>query len=99
VQEPAREVEALWAERPFPVPDLNQLEPDLRSQVLAYAHRKRTTLPPAAVEVFLICWTRLYGLLGMEALDQLAFAYTDTEPVFESCLDDISGLLGITGRR
>lgn len=28
---------------------------------------------------------RLYGLLVMEALDQLAFAYTDPEPVFEAC--------------
>lgn len=94
-----REIEALWAERPFPVPDLDALEPALRSQVLAYTERKRTTLPPAAVQVFLTCWTRLYGLLVMEALDQLAFAYTDTEPVFEACLDDLSAMLGIAERR
>ncbi len=93
------EVEALWAERPFPVPDLDQLEPKLQSQVLAYTERKQTTLPPAAVQVFLTCWTRLYGLLVMEALDQLAFAYTDTDPVFEACLDDVSAMLGITERR
>ncbi|GAA2147649.1 TetR/AcrR family transcriptional regulator [Glycomyces algeriensis] len=94
-----REIERLWAERPFPVPDLDGLDPALRSQVLAYTQRKRTTLPPEAVQVFLTCWTRLYGLLVMEALDQLSFAYSDTEPVFEACLADISGLLGIDGRR
>jgi AcrR family transcriptional regulator len=94
-----REIERLWAQRPFPVPDLDGLDPALRSQVLAYTERKRTTLPPEAVQVFLTCWTRLYGLLVMEALDQLAFAYSDTGPVFEACLAEISGLLGIDGRR
>lgn len=93
------EIEQLWAEQPFPVPDLDRLDSALRSQVLAYAERKRTTLPPAAVQVFLTCWTRLYGLLVMEALDQLAFAYTDTEPLFEACLDEISALLGIAEHR
>ncbi|MCD0442625.1 TetR/AcrR family transcriptional regulator [Glycomyces sp. A-F 0318] len=94
-----REVEALWAERPFPAPDLDRLDPALRAQVLAYTERKRTALPPAAVHVFLTCWTRLYGLLVMEALDQLAFAYTDLDPVFEACLDDISAMLGISEPR
>ena len=93
-----REVEVLWAMRPFPTPDLHSLAPALRSQVLAYTERKQTALPPEAAQVFLTCWTRLYGLLVMEALDQLAFAYTDLEPVFEACLDDISAMLGIADR-
>lgn len=93
------EVEAIWAERPFPTVDLDGLDPDLRRQVTAYAERKGTMLPPAAVQVFLACWVRLYGLLVMEALDQLAFAYTDPEPVFEACLEDLSAALGIDYRR
>ncbi|SDK54229.1 transcriptional regulator, TetR family [Glycomyces sambucus] len=90
-----REAEALWAERPFPVPDLREADPGLRAQVLAYTERKGTSLPPAAVQVFLTCWTRLYGLLVMEALDQLAFAYTDPEPVYEACIAEVAALLGI----
>ncbi|MQM27464.1 TetR/AcrR family transcriptional regulator [Glycomyces albidus] len=93
-----REVEALWAERPFPVPDLDALPAGLRAQVLAYTERKRTALPPAAVHVFLTCWTRLYGLLVMEALDQLAFAYTDPEPVFEAGLAEVGAMLGVSER-
>jgi AcrR family transcriptional regulator len=93
------EVEAVWAERPFPAADLDGLDPGLRLQVTAYTERKGTALPPAAVQVFLTCWVRLYGLLVMEALDQLAFAYTDPEPLFEACLEDISAMLGVTYRR
>lgn len=89
------EVEALWDRRPFTVPDLDDLRPGLRAQVIAYTEQKGTTLPPEAAQVFLTCWTRLYGLLVMEALGQLAFAYPDPEPVFESCLDDMAAMLGI----
>ncbi len=52
-----------------------------------------------AVQVFLTCWVRLYGLPVMEALDQLAFAYTDPEPLFEARLEDISAMLGVDYRR
>ena len=92
------EVEALWREHPFPVPDLEQAAPSLRRQVLDYTERKGTSLPPAAAQVFLSCWTRLYGLLVMEALGQLAFAYSDPEPVFEQCLREFCDLLGIDYR-
>lgn len=89
------EFEALWQSRPFAVPELDRLAPSLRRQVLDYAERRRTPLPPAAVHVFLTCWIRLYGLLVMEVLDQLAFAFSDPEPIFEACLRDISELIGI----
>lgn len=45
--------------------------------------------------VFLSCWIRLYGLLCMEVLHQLDFAYSDLEPVYEECLDDLTGILGL----
>jgi hypothetical protein len=31
----------------------------------------------------------------MEVLHQLDFAYTDLEPVFEECLRDLAGILGL----
>jgi hypothetical protein len=45
--------------------------------------------------VVLKCWIRLYGLVCMELLNQLDFAYTDLEPVFEECLRELSPLLGL----
>ncbi|MDA3649478.1 WHG domain-containing protein [Saccharopolyspora indica] len=85
----------LWRTRPFPVPGPAELAPSLRGQLAAYSESIGGALPPEAAHVFLSCWVRLYGLLCMEVLHQLDFAYTDLEPVFEECLRDISGRLGI----
>lgn len=48
-----------------------------------------------AAHVFLSCWIRLYGLLCMEVLHQLDFAYSDLEPVSEECLRDLSAMIGL----
>ncbi|YCK38083.1 TetR/AcrR family transcriptional regulator [Actinomadura sp. ATCC 39365] len=85
----------LWQTQPFPVPDLADLPASLREQLTAYADSIDGRLPPEAAHVFLSCWIRLYGLLCMEVLHQLDFAYTDMEPVFEECLHDLAVTLGI----
>ncbi|MGN9766102.1 TetR/AcrR family transcriptional regulator [Micromonospora sp. SD12] len=85
----------LWRTRPFPVPDLAALPPSLREQLVAYSAAVDGQLPPEAAHVFLDCWIRLYGLLCMEVLHQLDFAYTDVEPVFEECLRDLSARLAL----
>lgn len=85
----------LWRTRPFPVPEPAELAPSLREQLADYSESIGARLPPEAAHVFLTCWVRLYGLLCMEVLHQLDFAYTDLEPVFEECLREISGRLGI----
>ncbi|MEV6277059.1 TetR/AcrR family transcriptional regulator [Nocardia sp. NPDC051832] len=85
----------LWRTRPFPVPDLTELAPSLREQLTTYSASIGNQLPPAAAHVFLSCWIRLYGLLCMEVLHQLDFAYTDLEPVFEECLRDLTDTLGL----
>ncbi|MDA0563876.1 TetR/AcrR family transcriptional regulator [Streptomonospora sp. S1-112] len=87
-------VAELWRTRPFPVPDPAALDASLRDQLAAYSASIGGRLPPEAAHVFLTCWTRLYGLLCMEVLHQLDFAYTDMEPVFEECLRDIAARLG-----
>ncbi|MCT2581593.1 hypothetical protein [Actinophytocola gossypii] len=69
------------------------LPPALREQSTAYSDAIDGVLPPAAAHVFLSCWIRLYGLLCMEVLHQLDFAYTDLEPVFEECLRDLTRML------
>ncbi|MEU1734068.1 TetR/AcrR family transcriptional regulator [Streptosporangium sp. NPDC020145] len=85
----------LWRTRPFPVPDPADLSASLREQLTAYSATIDGRLPPEAAHVFLSCWIRLYGLLCMEVLHQLDFAYTDLEPVFEECLRDLAVTLGI----
>ncbi|PRX66917.1 TetR family transcriptional regulator [Nonomuraea fuscirosea] len=85
----------LWRNRPFPVPDLAALPASQREQLTAYSAAIDGRLPPEAAHVFLACWIRLYGLLCMEVLHQLDFAYTDMEPVFEECLRDLATALGI----
>nr|WP_042194849.1 TetR/AcrR family transcriptional regulator [Kibdelosporangium sp. MJ126-NF4] len=87
----------LWQTRPFPVPDLANLAEPLHEQLTAYSASIDGRLPPGAAHVFLSCWIRLYGLLCMEVLHQLDFAYTDMEPVFEECLRDLTHALGLDG--
>ncbi|MBV2364526.1 TetR/AcrR family transcriptional regulator [Streptomonospora nanhaiensis] len=85
----------VWRTRPFPVPDPADLPASLRAQLTAYADSIGGRLPPEAAHVFLSCWIRLYGLLCMEVLHQVDFAYTDMEPVFEECLSEIAARLGL----
>ncbi|UNS97478.1 TetR/AcrR family transcriptional regulator [Streptomyces tubbatahanensis] len=85
----------LWRTRPFPVPELADLPESLREQLTAYSAGIDGRLPPEAAHVFLSCWTRLYGLLCMEVLHQLDFAYSDLEPVFEECLRDLADVLDL----
>ncbi|MFI5720449.1 TetR/AcrR family transcriptional regulator [Nocardia sp. NPDC051750] len=85
----------LWQTRPFPVPDPADLPASLREQLIAYSASIDNQLPPEAAHVFLSAWIRLYGLLCMEVLHQLDFAYTDLEPVYEECLRDLTAALGL----
>ncbi|GII96948.1 WHG domain-containing protein [Sinosporangium siamense] len=85
----------LWRQRPFPVPDLADLPTSLREQLTAYSATSDGRLPPKAAHVYVSCWIRLYGLLCMEVLHQLDFAYTDMEPVFEECLRDLATAVGL----
>ncbi|GAA1990405.1 TetR/AcrR family transcriptional regulator [Amycolatopsis minnesotensis] len=87
----------LWRTSPFPVPDPDGLPSAQLDQLTAYSESIDGRLPPEAAHVFLSCWIRLYGLLCMEVLHQLDFAYADLEPVFEECLRDITGILGMAG--
>ncbi|GIG68218.1 TetR/AcrR family transcriptional regulator [Phytomonospora endophytica] len=89
------ETAAIWETAPFPVPALADLDPSLRRQLRANAAAMGGRLPPEAVHVFLGLWIRLYGLLCMEVLHQLDFAFTDAEPLFEECLEEAAHRLGL----
>ncbi|WP_028922409.1 TetR/AcrR family transcriptional regulator [Pseudonocardia acaciae] len=91
----AEQVAALWEERPFPVPRPDELPASLWNQLRDYETELDGRLPTAALYVFLTCWIRLYGLLCMEVLHQLDFAFTDPEPVYEQCLRELCAMFGI----
>ncbi|CAM5658165.1 TetR/AcrR family transcriptional regulator OS=Streptomyces tendae OX=1932 GN=GUR47_23320 PE=4 SV=1 [Streptomyces tendae] len=82
----------IWERNPTPVRPFKDLDPSLQRQVLAYAARVDSPLPPEALHQFLTGWIRLYGLLCMEVLHQLDFAYSDLEPVFEENLRELCAM-------
>ncbi|TMR26790.1 TetR/AcrR family transcriptional regulator [Nonomuraea zeae] len=89
------EMAELWRTRPFPLPAPERLDPAIREQLRDFAAEHAAGVPVEAVHVFLTCWIRLYGLLCMEVLNQLDFAYSDLGPVFEECLRELAPVLGI----
>ncbi|MGH3341900.1 MAG: TetR/AcrR family transcriptional regulator [Carbonactinosporaceae bacterium] len=84
----------LWQLRGFPVPDRSELDPRLVDELDEFGAQRQTDLPTGALYLFLACWTRLYGMVCMEVLDQLHFALTDVEPMFEEGLRDLASQLG-----
>ena len=89
------EIVAIWRAKRFPIPSLEDMDPSLAEQLRAYSEKIDGMLPPEAAYIFLSCWMRLYGLLCMEVLNQIGFAYSDLEPVFEECLQELCRLLDI----
>ncbi|WEX08123.1 TetR/AcrR family transcriptional regulator [Chelativorans sp. AA-79] len=89
------EIVAIWRTRRFPLPSIEDMDPSLAAQLRAYSEKIEGALPPEAAYIFLSCWMRLYGLLCMEVLNQIGFAYSDLSPVFEECLQDLCRLLDI----
>ncbi|MEV0119134.1 TetR/AcrR family transcriptional regulator [Streptomyces sp. NPDC050844] len=79
----------IWEKNPSPATRFEDLPSSLQEQILEYAARADSPLPPEALHQFLKSWIRLYGLLCMEVLHQLDFAYSDLEPVFEESLREL----------
>lgn len=89
------EVVALWNGKGFPILAPEDMDPALARQLRAFGELSGGRMPPGALHVFLTCWMRLYGMISMEILGQLRFAYSDLEPVFEDCLAGLCELLGV----
>jgi len=85
----------LWMRTPFPVPAEQDLEPALAQQLALYQSHFGAGLPLPALQVFLSCWVRLYGLVCMEVFGHLDFAVADGEPMFEAELRDLAVRLGV----
>ncbi|CAM5659472.1 TetR/AcrR family transcriptional regulator OS=Streptomyces tendae OX=1932 GN=GUR47_23320 PE=4 SV=1 [Streptomyces tendae] len=87
---------AVWKQAPYPVPAFTDLSPSIQRQMTDYSARTNSSLPPEALHLFLSSWIKLYGLLCMEILHQLDFAYTDLEPVFEDDLYELCTMHNLT---
>jgi AcrR family transcriptional regulator len=88
-------VAEIYAERRFPIPADDEIEPPLQEQLRASCAEFPVQLPLGVMQVFLSCWIRLYGLVCMEIFGHLKFALTDAEPMFEAELHSLAGVLGV----
>lgn len=81
------ELTGLYRDRPMPAaPPLTMPITDPRLQ----------RFPAPAVQVFLSAWSRVYGLVSLEALGHLRWAVDDLEPLFERELAALSDVLTST---
>lgn len=85
----------LWRRQPFPVRTEGELDPRLVAELREWLGPAAEQLPAAAAQVFLSCWARLYGIIGLEVFGHLDFALADKEPMFEAELADLARRLGV----
>lgn len=88
----------LWQRQPFPVPPDDELDPRLSAQLAAWEADNQIGLPLAALDVFLGCWVRIYGLISLEVFGHLRFALTDVAPMYDSLLAELAARLGLSWR-
>jgi len=89
------QVARIYLNRPFPVPADDDIDPELRTQLVGWTRAFPVPLPVGVAQAFLSCWIRLYGMVSMEVFGHLRFALTDAEGMFEAELRDLAGKLGV----
>ncbi|MEU8031562.1 TetR/AcrR family transcriptional regulator [Streptomyces sp. NPDC049099] len=83
-----------WRAGTLPLPRAGTLDPDWLRQLAEMREHIEPEQPPLeALYVFVLAWSRLYGMVSMEVFGHLDFALTDPEPLFEHSLRDIVELL------
>lgn len=85
----------LWEEQPFEVPADDQVPQDVVEQLESLHRLARMKVPAGAVWVFAHAWVRLYSVIALDALGQLAFMFTDVEPYFEAELAAVAASVGM----
>ncbi|WP_165969076.1 TetR/AcrR family transcriptional regulator [Actinomadura sp. KC06] len=83
----------LWFHQPFPIPEPDEIAPDLREQLADVGDRLGGLLPVGAVYVYLSCWTNLYGMVTMETFGHQRWALQDAKPLFDAKLEAMLGRL------
>ncbi len=85
----------LWNMLRFPVPAAEEIDPELRGQLIRYRDALGADIPVGAVLTFLRCWMVLYGAVAMEVFGHMRFALEDPAPMFELTLSDLAALVGL----
>jgi AcrR family transcriptional regulator len=85
----------LWQKAPFPVPEPDEIDPGLRTQLGHFQQKIGAGIPLGATLAFLRCWMRLYGAVSMEIFGHLGFALDDMAPMFEITLSEMATTLGL----
>jgi AcrR family transcriptional regulator len=85
----------LWNELRFPVPDPDDIDPELSAQLVRYRDGLGADIPVGAMLTFLRCWGLLYGAVSMEVFGHFGFALEDAAPMFELTLRDMVALVGL----
>ncbi len=88
-------VAEIYAERGFPIPSDDEIEPPLQEQLQTWCANFPVQLPLGVMQVFLSCWIRLYGLVCMEVFGHLKFALDDAGPMFEAELHSLAHVLSV----
>lgn len=89
---------ALWRAGMIDPPDLDRVDPDL----LAMLEQTATVpieLPLAVRYLYVRQWSRLYGMVTLEAFGHLSWALADSISLFEAMLDECAAELGLPERR
>jgi hypothetical protein len=60
------------------------MSPALRDQLRPATDWGDFELPPGALQLFLSCWIRLYGMVALKVYGDLHFALADAKPMFEA---------------
>lgn len=89
----------MWAAGIITAPDLSGVDPDLLRDLQDMEHPEDVDLPLAIRYLYVRQWTRLYGMVTLEAFGQLHWAMEDSISLFEAMLDDCAAELGFLDRR
>jgi len=89
---------ALWEAGTVEPPDLEQVDPELLRMLEASA-KGPMELPLEVHYLFVRQWSRLYGMVTLEAFGHLHWALEDSTALFEAMLDDNAAELGFADRR
>jgi AcrR family transcriptional regulator len=85
----------LWHRAPFPIAADDELSPALHAQLGGFLTDNGIPLPVGAMQIFVSCWIRLYGLVALEVFGHLHFGLDDAEPMFEAELAGVARQLGV----
>jgi AcrR family transcriptional regulator len=86
----------IWAQHPFPLDE--EVAPDLAESLTPYwtwlVEERMSSIPMAAVVVFLEDWIRLYGTVAMETFGHLRWATSQGDAMFEQTLRSMAASVG-----